>query len=542
MFATKRWLVWLVLCIVSGVSYVTAFPPFDLQEGAFVFAVPLLAWASLKHKGPAFYWFTFVCGWLAWFILLIWLRHVYPPWGWLGCALLSWVVSLFWSSWFWVVGKYLPSMLEQHCLLRALGVLALASFWVVLEWVRSWIFTGFLWLPLAASQWQNPAMLQPAAWTGAYGVSFIIIFFNLGIFFYGYRVYRSIAQRFSSHEQATRKTPRHRWMGFISAEFYAAMAMLLGSLALFLWQFPHQERQEPMFTAGIVQPWIPAEIKWQEAWAQDNLAVLEKLTRMIALDKPDVVIWPEAATPLPIISSDYHFMQTWVEQLVNQVQVPLLSGNLAEQAGIWHNGFFLIEPEDGLYPVFNTKQRLVPFGEYVPLQEYLPFIAKLVPIEGDIVPADGCVTLPLHIGEQQWAIGSLICYEDIFPNLARATVRSGTDCIIVVTNDAWYGQEGGAYQHAAHSVLRAVETRRPVVRCGNHGWSGWVDEYGRIRATLLSEQGSIYFHGAESIHVARDQRWRGQDSFYVRFGDWFVAACGLLCFLFLLMRNRVRSC
>lgn len=532
MLAIKHWLVYLVLSLFSVVTYVTAFPPWGIQEGAFVFAVPLLAWASRKHKGAAFYGTVFVCGWTAWFMLLIWLRHVYPPWGWLGCALLSLVVSLFWSSWFWAVGKYFPKLLACGGSYQTLGVCALACLWVMLEWVRSWVLTGFPWLPLAASQWQNPAILQPAAWTGAYGISFIIILFNLGVFLYGYRVYRSMAQQRSAAGALANFTTRRRWMVFVSVEFYGALALLFGALGLFLWYLPEREHQEPMFKAGIVQPWIPAAIKWEAARARDNLAVLERLTRMIALDETDVILWPEAATPWPILSSGDNAMQAWVEELVDAVQVPLLSGNLVERESQWHNGFFLIEPEQGLHAAFNTKQRLVPFGEYVPLQELLPFISKLVPIAGDIVPANGTVSLPLRVDEQQWAIGSLICYEDIFPGLARQTVRAGADCIVVVTNDAWYGEEGGAYQHAAHSVLRAVETRRPVIRCGNHGWSGWIDEYGRIRNTLLSAEGSIYFRGAETIEVARDKLWGGQQSFYVLYGDWFVAVCGLVWVIF----------
>jgi len=530
----KRWLGYMALLCFTMVTYVTAFPPFAFKEGAFLFAVPLIAWASRRNKGRNFYVFTFLCGWCAWWLLLIWLRHVYPPWGWLGCGLLSLVVSLFWSVWFWAVGRYLPNILGQKGLNRALGMFALAGFWVVLEWVRAWLLTGFPWLTLAASQWQNPAILQPAAWTGAYGVSFVIIFFNLGLFFYGNRIYQRIAGRTAGAPCSATSGVSRRWPWCASGEFYCALALLLGSLGLFVWQFPQADDQEPMFEAGMVQPWIPAEIKWEEAWARENLAVLQRLTKSVARLQPDVIVWPEAATPMPIINSQHNSMQLWVEDLVREVGIPLLSGNLAERGGVWHNGFFLIEPDKGLLPAFNTKQRLVPFGEYVPLRAYLPFISKLVPIAGDIVAAAGGVTLPLQVEGHVWAVGSLICYEDIFPHLARATVRAGADCMVVVTNDAWYGEEGGAYQHAAHSVLRAVETRRPVIRCGNHGWSGWIDEYGRIRATLLSNDGSIYFQGVASISVSRDRRWSGQQSFYVRYGDWFVGVCGLAGLSFLL--------
>jgi apolipoprotein N-acyltransferase len=101
----------------------------------------------------------------------------------------------------------------------------------------------------------------------------------------------------------------------------------------------------------------------------------------------------------------------------------------------------------------------------------------------------------------------------------------------VLTNNAWYGEKGAATQHAAHSILRAVETRRPVLRCGNGGWSGWIDEFGSVRATVTNEAGSIYFRGTETIAVSRDSRWIGQMSFYVEHGDWFVLACAAIAAL-----------
>ena len=95
-----------------------------------------------------------------------------------------------------------------------------------------------------------------------------------------------------------------------------------------------------------------------------------------------------------------------------------------------------------------------------------------------------------------------------------------------MTNDAWYGEGAAAYQHAAHSVLRAVETRRPVLRCGNAGWSGWIDEFGSIREGRDERRRDAYISaGSQSADVTRDSRWVGRNSFYVEHGDWFVAAC-----------------
>ena len=150
-------------------------------------------------------------------------------------------------------------------------------------------------------------------------------------------------------------------------------------------------------------------------------------------------------------------------------------------------------------------------------------MGKFAPLGDDFTPGDDSTPLIVPLSRGAAAFGVLICYEDLFPRLARGEVLSGADALVVVTNDAWYGEGAAAYQHAAHSVLRAIETRRPVLRCGNAGWSGWIDEFGSIRWVQKDENGSIYFRGASMATVTRDQRWIGRNSFYVEHGDWFVA-------------------
>ena len=185
----------------------------------------------------------------------------------------------------------------------------------------------------------------------------------------------------------------------------------------------------------------------------------------------------------------------------------------------------------GVQTTYYSKQKLVPFGEYVPLRSLFGWIGKFVPLDNDASPGDRSdpLVVPLERGAQ--AFGVLICYEDVFPAVAREEVRLGADALAVLTNDAWYGEGAAAYQHAASSVLRAVETRRPVLRCGNGGWSGWIDEFGNMREVMRNSEGSIYFRGTMTFDVTRDRRWVGRRSFYVEHGDWFVAACAAAALL-----------
>jgi apolipoprotein N-acyltransferase len=226
-------------------------------------------------------------------------------------------------------------------------------------------------------------------------------------------------------------------------------------------------------------------------------------------------------------------MRDWVVSLAKRAKAPLLLGSIAiERRGTpeeaWYNGAFVVDPQIGVQAVYYAKRHLVPFGEFIPLRPVLGWLDKVVPIGGDFQRGFDPQLLQVTLGGRPVTVGPLICYEDVFPSLARDSVRAGADVLVVLTNDAWYGEGGAAYQHAAHSVLRAIETRRPVLRCGNGGWSGWIDEFGSIRDTVTNAQGSIYLRGTRTVDVTRDARWIGRQSYYVQHGDWFLLVCAAL--------------
>ena len=174
----------------------------------------------------------------------------------------------------------------------------------------------------------------------------------------------------------------------------------------------------------------------------------------------------------------------------------------------------------------------MPFGEYVPFRPLLGWLNKFVPIgEGDFGRGEDSSPLIVPLRGQPTVVGPLICFEDVFPHLARHSAIAGATMLTVLTNNGWFGEGGAAYQHAAHSVLRAVETRRPLIRCGNGGWSGWIDEFGAIRNVVTNGEGTIYFRGVRAMNVTRDVRWTERNSFYTEYGDWFVLlSAGLLMF------------
>lgn len=516
----------LIAFAVSTILYVLAFPPLDSGETAFVFAAPIILYGLFgrpaKWEGLQLFGF----GWLAWFVLISWLRHCtdaldIPFAGLFGIfltALLSLVLSLFWSSWCWITLKCVRLTKYDPVHNRLLLIIGLAALWVILEWLRGVLFTGFPWLPLAASQWNRTFILQVVALTGSAGLSFVLIVFNFGV---AYPVYTYWTNR------------RGKWFSRLSFELYLAMIILVVSIASGVYtakfaQYPRAEGPK----LGFVQPNTSVDLKWDMNRVYDNLQVLDDLSTYASYLGAELILWPESPTPLPL-KGDYR-MQSHAEELSSRLGIPILCGNVAredevdENGNRWYNAVFTVHPETGVYlEDYYRKRRLVPFGEYVPLARLLPFINKLVPINADFGMGDSAKPIRFDPDDlDARKIGNLICYEDIFPALARANTLEGANWHFVATNNNWFGEGAGAWQHAAHSILRAVETRRPVVRCGNAGWSGWIDEYGNIRHVMTDENGSIYFQGVDAINFSRCTYWSGKLSLYVQHGDWFVALSG----------------
>ncbi len=492
----------LAFALTAG-FYVAAFPPFDFPEAGFVLLIPFLLWLRMEPSFKSVAWTGLAAGWVAWFVLIFWLRHV----TWLGLVLLSGVVAAHFMLWALGTAWLSRRLMGRGVWMGLPFAIGTAALWVILEHVRGWIFTGFPWLPLSASQWSRPIMLQSATFLGAWGISFGLVLLNAGLAAYSVRIV--------DYARTRTKT--------FCPEFYLALLVFVSLTFLQTRHISGQER-EPLFRAAAMQPAIPQEEKWDQAYIKDILDQVENNTLRLGPMEPDVVFWPEAVLPYPI-KGDLA-MQAWVERLATEIDAPIFAGALAaESEEVWRNSVYLIRPKWGMFPEYYSKRHMVPFGEYIPFRNLWPWIEKIVPIDGDLYPGEKSTILPLSMPNRTINIGSLICYEDVFPNLARKSVLDGAAVLFVGTNSAWYGKSSASFQHMAHSVLRAVENRRVVYRVGNDGWSGWIDEYGNVRDELLDEEGKIWFSGGTTWEVDRDKRWKGRETFYTEYGDWFVACC-----------------
>lgn len=487
--------------LLTPAGYVAAFPPFGVSEMAFVCLVPFLIWLRFEPSFRKVGLVSFGIGWVSWFVLIFWLHHV----TWFGLFGLSAVVGAHFSIWAMGTRWFVERSKGLGTWSGVPVTIGSGALWVLTEYLRTWIFSGFPWLPLSASQWEQPIMLQSASLFGAWGISFSLVILNVGVAGYLARI---VAYA------------RHRKKA-ICPEFYLALGFVVLTSFMLLRLTSGQER-EVSLKAGVIQPVIPQDEKWDDAFDRKILSRLELQTLSLSALEPDAVFWPEACLPYPI--NNQGEMEMWTRRMARQLGKPILAGALAVERSSeeieWYNSVFLVDPELGLFRQYYSKRHLVPFGEYIPLRSLWPWIEKVVPINGDILPGEGAKLLPLDTAKTTIRIGPLICFEDVFPALARESVREGAGLLYVATNSAWYGKSGASLQHLAHSVLRAVETRRVVVRVGNDGITCWVDEYGNVRSRIApwTQEWTVW-------EVSRDRRWIGKETSYVKYGDWFVAVC-----------------
>ncbi len=516
-----------VVFLLTVVLAVVSFPPFNVPEAAYVMLVPGIFWAYRQPRLKVYAWTLGAAQAVAWTIILGWLHHV----TWLGLFLLGPFVGLWIGTWYLGAWWTVPRMLGQPTINRLVAMLGLCGLWVMVEWTRTWFLGGFPWLPMSASQWLRPSILQIAAYTGSWGVSFVLIAVNIGFAAYAHRLFREGATGFNKRSQ----------------EFFLALFLLMGCLCVhFQEAFARLRFSVPFARVAFVQPYIPQSVKWDASKAPEIVRVLQQTTLDAAATRPDLILWPEASTPWAVRGDES--VKQFVESLAQEARAPLLLGSIAiENAGTpkeqWFNGAFAVSPQFGVQHDYYAKRHLVPFGEFVPLRPVLGWLKKFVPIGDDFTPGADSSPLIVRLRGEPVVIGPLICYEDIYPDLARYSVRAEASVLTVLTNNGWFGEGGAAYQHAAHSVLRAVEFRRPVLRCGNGGWSGWIDEFGSVRAVLTrdadgvhtepkyAEDGTIYFRGTATVNVTRDSRWINTRTYYAEHGDWFVIVSAVLAAL-----------
>jgi apolipoprotein N-acyltransferase len=497
-----------LLAALSGALLALSFPQPGLSICAWFAFVPLLLALGKKSPRNAFK-LGFVAGLTAYAGLLYWLNIVMVTYG-----KLNWSVSLVLFILFVAyLALYVGAIAWLMSRGEGAGISPLVSFpllWVGLEYVRAFFLTGFPWASLGYSQYRTLPLIQVADITGVYGLSFLIALTNVVL----YRIIRGV-------------------VGNRPGIYPTKSALvLLGLMVLTLVYGFHRlnsvDRGEPLRVA-LVQGNISQDIKWDPAFQDATVSIYERLSRQAAAEGRDLVVWPESAAPFFFQSDETHSRR--IRALAAGLKSCLVVGSPAfEKEGgkvRYLNSAFLLGPT-GEVLGRSDKIHLVPFGEYVPMARFLPFVNKLVEGIGDFSP--GAAVTPLNTGKG--VIGVLVCFEGIFPELSRAYVRAGARLLVNISNDAWYKRSSAPYQHLSMTVFRAVENRVPLVRATNTGISAIIDSKGHIRGmTPLFEEAVL----------TGDVRLGDGNTFYNRYGDLFAILCLVLSGVIAVMGFRTKN-
>lgn len=452
-----------------------------------------LAWIALAPLFAAL-WFSTPWArreWLRWLALgglagvvffvgsLHWLWTVTVP-GWLVLSVYLAIYPALWAAFTgWIAPRAPAGSLDPGWMLSRPNLVACAfsaSAWVGLEWLRGYVFTGFGWNSLGVALHENLPIIQIADVTGVGGISFLLVFVN-GI---------ATTTVFRLREEILRHKMRAH-LDFSLAVVLVALAFGYGVRKIF--QAPPESRP---LTFAAVQANIPILEKRDPAYEQEILNIHERLSQAALAMKPDLLVWPEAATPHPL----FLHQPSWdtVRRIAEGFDGDFLLGTVHyEDRGDFNSAVLLTER--GQDAQIYHKMHLVPFGEFVPFRESFPVFAWLV---GDLVPEDfdfGPSPEILEMKAVPVKIGSLICFEDTLAYMARKFAAGGAQILVTLTNDAWFLQSAGSEQHRANAVFRAIETRLPLLRVANTGVTCLVDPLGREVQRLEEEDGNTFFAG-----------------------------------------------
>ena len=453
----------------------------------------------------------FVMGFIYYAALGYWLNYVNVLGFLVLCAYLSLYFSFFgiWARPFLVFTKFRNGFF-------------VAAIWVLLEYLRGALLSGFPWALLGYSQWKILPLIQIADLGGAYGVSFFILCVNVWVF--------QIVRSLSGGSLLRPPFPRRQLTGLVSGFILVAgygWISLNGREA-----FYRDPRPKAEIRVSVLQGNIPQEKKWDARIKNIIFEKYKRLMQMAAMERPDLVVWPE--TSFPGYLEDEALMASRLRALVRQSHTSALVGAPTlgdlEKELRFYNSAVLFGPSGEDIKRYH-KEQLVPFGEYVPLEPFLGFLRYFVSI-GHFNPGQGQGLFsivsqyrPIRIAAK---FSTLICYEDIFPELVRERCRAGADFLVNISNDAWFGKTTAPYQHAQASIFRAVENRVPVVRATNTGYSCFISAEGRVLSSVKNDGQEIMVSGLQTeTLVLRKGR-----SIYTRFGGdlffWLMVGLAVL--------------
>jgi len=467
---------------LSGVLLVLSFPNFGHPAFAWIALVPLLVSVSGIVVPAHGFGLGLIAGLLHFWGTVNWIALVMSDYGGLS-SIAAWAVHGLLVSYLALFPALFGLAMAQIVWrLGPLGLLCAPGIWVITEFGRIYLFTGFPWELLGYSQAHVLPVAQLASLFGVVGVSALIVMVNAAI------AYLVVARQ-------------RRWIPVA-----VTGVVVVATVAFGFWRIRDSRltNSGELLRVAAVQGNVEQQDKWDPSHEDEILSRYLKQTRIAAEDKARLIIWPEASTPFAL---ELDPRGELVRTVARETRTNLLVGSTEIDGSSlsYYNAAFMIDASGTTSGIYR-KQHLVPFGEYVPLESVLAFVSPLVESVASFSAGSDANTLEID----GHAIGTAICYEVIYPDLVRELVRAGSRLLVTITNDAWYGRSSAPYQHFQQATMRAIEQGRFLVRSANTGISGIIDPYGRVmsRSELF-----------EPAVVVDDVRLISEYTVYGRLGD-----------------------
>jgi apolipoprotein N-acyltransferase len=496
----NRW--WIPL--IAGLFFALSLPPFNHEFHwffslfpflTFVVLIPLMFFALQKSLKKAVL-FTFLYSFSAALGQLYWIGFVTAEGLWhlilIGVFLISTYLGLI----------FLSAGLLFRVVYKTMGRFYLVLFpaiWVSIDFFRSvgeipfpWSFLGYSYAPMLP-------LAQVASITGVWGLTFIAVVMNVLIFDLLICYYRNENQA-------------QKWI-HLAIGFLCLVAISVWGNARIKKPLLGDYKKIAVLQTNMDQ------LHWGNNSLDTAFTITEKMVKEAALHNVNLIVGPESALLCFVDRKPEHRIR--VQGWVDSINRPLILGGLhwdrAPEGAVYeyyiYNSAFFIEP---FKPIAHyNKQKLVPFSEKMPFENFIPILSRVNLGEADFMSGKD----PVVFQTDSIRAAPFICYEVIFPSFVQERLKKNANLIVTITNDGWFGMTSGPYQHAMMARMRAIENRISVVRCANSGFSMFIDGYGKVtNTTRLYTRTTIY----------GDVLLRKADSFYAKYGDWFLILCMLI--------------
>jgi len=520
----------LVVSFLAGILFAVAFPKFNFPVMVWL-APGVVLGLAYRGSGKRVLLSGFLSGLGCWLVMFYWLLLIPFRWYGLGAYLAqSAVGAAYMGVWCWlcwrlwtgrnrVAGDLRTEWLAMTSWERLRWPILCAATWVATELTLARLPAGFPGF-LGASQFRWLALIQISAFTGVYGVSFLITWLSVSLF--------CVALSFSAKKDRSLLHLVH----LLPLALVLVGVLIYGRYELSRFESPQQLK------IALVQPAIPQPAIWDPNEKTNRFLKLLRLSQAALAKKPNLLVWPETA--LPEMIGRNQFTQNAIVDLLHPYKTWMILGaaDYESQPGLggqdetrWFNGAFLINPAGEMVARYH-KRHLVPFGEFMPGAHWFPFLARLRAAGAGLTAGDK--PGQFHITDPPANCSTLICYEDLFPHEVRECQTQETDFLLNLTNDGWFGESAAQWLHLVNALFRTIELHLPLVRCCNNGITCWVDACGRLHNVGFADSKNVYGSGYKIIDVPLASSEPGHHpTFYRQFGDLFGWGCVALVAFFL---------